>query len=149
MPFLGTELYGSVAYDAEPWRLAIGPDGNPFLRNWGYVDQPPVSLDPVAQRVKDETDVAWRELDTMQNLEALLRAIDRVASDLGVDLDDGSDVDYGYGRDDLEIIEEWPEEDEDPLAGDVEPTGGYYVPPVHPFEAQRLAVMRQHGDYTG
>ena len=39
--------------------------------------------------------------------------------------------------------------DEDPLAGDVELTGGYYEPPIHPFEAQRLEVMRQHGDYTG
>jgi hypothetical protein len=39
--------------------------------------------------------------------------------------------------------------DEDPLAGDVEPIGGYYEPPIHPFEAHRLEVMRQHGDYTG
>jgi len=39
--------------------------------------------------------------------------------------------------------------DEDPLAGDVEPTGGYYEPPIHPFEAHRLEVMCQHGDYTG
>lgn len=40
------------------------------------------------------------------------------------------------------------EEDEDPLAGDVEPTGGYYEPSPDPFEAQHLRVMAQHGDYT-
>lgn len=44
---------------------------------------------------------------------------------------------------------DYPEENEDPLAGDVEPTGGYYTPPVSAFEAQRLEVMRQHGYYTG
>ncbi len=41
------------------------------------------------------------------------------------------------------------DEDEDPLAGDVEPTGGYYEPSMHPWDAHRLSVMRQHGDYTG
>jgi hypothetical protein len=40
------------------------------------------------------------------------------------------------------------EDTEDPLAGDVEPTGGYYEPKPDAFEAQRLAVMRQHGDHT-
>jgi hypothetical protein len=39
-------------------------------------------------------------------------------------------------------------EDEDPLAGDVEPTGGYYEPKPDVFEAQRQEVMRQHGDFT-
>lgn len=39
--------------------------------------------------------------------------------------------------------------DEDPLAGDVEPTGGYYVAPPDPFEAHSRRVAAQHGDYTG
>lgn len=40
-------------------------------------------------------------------------------------------------------------EDEDPLAGDVDPTGGYYEAPMHPSDAHLLRVMAQHGDYTG
>jgi hypothetical protein len=36
---------------------------------------------------------------------------------------------------------------EDPLAGDVDLTGGC-EPPVHPADAHRLEVMRQHGDHT-
>lgn len=41
------------------------------------------------------------------------------------------------------------EPDEDPLEGDVEPTGGYPEPEIHPQDAHRDRVMRQHGDYTG
>jgi cold shock CspA family protein len=45
-----------------------------------------------------------------------------------------------------ELCEEPP--DEDSLAGDVDPTGGYPEPELDPFEAHRLEVMRQHGDWA-
>ncbi len=35
---------------------------------------------------------------------------------------------------------------EDPLAGDVDPTGGYYEEPPNPMDAHRDEVARQHGD---
>ena len=41
------------------------------------------------------------------------------------------------------------EDNEDPLAADVEPTGGRYEEPKHPMDAHRDEVARQHGDYTG
>lgn len=66
--------------------------------------------------------------------------------------DDENDSDYSDDSeyfDDPEGDDEDDFEDEDPLAGDVDPTGGYYDPPLDSFEAQRLEVMRQHGDYTG
>lgn len=53
------------------------------------------------------------------------------------------------GHYDCVCYDEHDEPDEDPLAGDVEPTGGYSTAPVHAFSAHRLSVMRQYGDYTG
>ena len=50
--------------------------------------------------------------------------------------DDGASYINGHRMDDI---------NEDPLAGDVEPTGGYYEPPQHAFDAHRDAVARQHG----
>jgi len=75
-----------------------------------------------------------------------------IANELGASMANESDDDLvevddafeGFGND---FDDE--EDNEDPLAGDVDPTGGYYEEPMHPFEAQRLSVMRQHGDYTG
>ena len=58
---------------------------------------------------------------------------------------DGNPVDY----DEQAGEEDMYEQTEDPLAGDVEPTGGHPSPGIHPYDAQRLEVMRQHGDYTG
>jgi hypothetical protein len=66
------------------------------------------------------------------------------ALDLALDDDaHGPDAEDLYRQ---EMDEE--EDNEDPLAGDVEPTGGYYEPKPGAFEAHRLSVMRQHGDHT-
>ncbi len=45
-------------------------------------------------------------------------------------------------------VEEDPESltRQDPLAGDVDPTGGYYEEPQNPMDAHRDEVARQHGD---
>jgi hypothetical protein len=53
-PAIGDELFGSTAYDMHPWHIATGPDGNPFLRNWGYADQP--DFGPYADMFYDEFD---------------------------------------------------------------------------------------------
>lgn len=65
-------------------------------------------------------------------------------SDSCVCSDDVEDDDYDDPYDEYD-----DSDNEDPLAGDVDPTGGYYEEPLHPFEAHRLSVMRQYGDYTG
>lgn len=62
---------------------------------------------------------------------------------------------FGEERGDLVDYDEHDEEEytfeptEDPLAGDIEPTGGYPSSEIHPHDAHRLEVMRHHGDYTG
>ena len=67
------------------------------------------------------------------------------ADDCDASPDDDSDI-----EDPFDAMEDYDDSDnEDPLAGDVDPTGGYYEPPIHPMDAHRLEVMRQHGDYTG
>lgn len=62
---------------------------------------------------------------------------------------DNDDQGEPYDEDEDWYDDQPDEEDEDPLAGDVDPTGGYYEAPMHPFDAHRLSVMRQYGDYTG
>jgi hypothetical protein len=62
----------------------------------------------------------------------------------GFDVEQSDEDDYDEPYDEYD-----DSDDEDPLAGDVDPTGGYYEAPMHVFDAHRLSVMRQHGDYTG
>ncbi len=61
----------------------------------------------------------------------------------------GFAVDQSTGNSYEEPQNEYSIDDEDPLAGDVDPTGGHYEPSMHAFDAHRLSVMRQYGDYTG
>ena len=56
--------------------------------------------------------------------------------------------DFNAERDALLDLTANQSDNEDPLAGDVEPTGGYNEPTPHAFDAHRLSVMRQYGDYT-
>lgn len=53
------------------------------------------------------------------------------------DEDDGASYINGHRMDDS---------NEDPLAGDVEPTGGYYEEPQHPWDAHMDRVHRDHGN---
>jgi len=67
-----------------------------------------------------------------------------IAEDDSYNMDDTLDDQAADHYDDCD-----DEPDEDPLAGDVDPDGGYPEPEMHPWDAHQLNVMRQHGDYTG
>ena len=61
---------------------------------------------------------------------------------------DKADEAYWQEQDRLRDLEDgYDEEDnEDPLAGDVDPTGGYYEEPLSAFDAHMDAVHKMHGN---
>lgn len=140
VPEIGEAIMGVIALALGDSTAELDEHGFPFLRNWVYKDQ----HDEAMARERDLPD---EELNDPADSSGFYDEARCGGDRPGLMVDDESDeraaADY---MDD----EDYPEdEDEDPLAGDVEPTGGCYEPLPDPFTAQRLAVMRQHGDYTG